>query len=103
MLDMVSNFVIALKRDDGMTHLIPPQFRYKDIRAMGTTESMVCFPVLGKCQWVYLGHSKNICGTANLNHRTLRGEEFGTVGAFKPVSDVVVLRSHVNMWTEHKS
>ena len=103
MLDMVSYSVTALERDDGMTDLTPPQFRYKDVRAMGATESMVCFAVLGKYRRVYLGHSKNTRGTANLNHHTLRGEVFGTVWAFKPVFDVVVLRSRVNMCTEHKS
>ena len=29
MLDMVSNFVTALKGYDEMTHLTPPQFRFE--------------------------------------------------------------------------
>ena len=62
---------------------------------MGTLESMVFFTVLGKYQ-VCPGHSKNNRGTANLNHRTLRDEEFETVGAFKSVVEVEVLKSHVN-------
>lgn len=91
MLDTISKFVTALKCDGGMTHLAPPQFRYEDAWTMGTRESMICLTVLGKCQWVYLGHLKNDREAANLNHHTLRGEIFGTVGAFKPVFDIVVL------------
>jgi len=52
---------------------------------------MVCLTVLGKCQWVYLGYSKTDRETANLNHHTLRGEIFETIGTFKPVFDIVVL------------
>jgi len=47
---MVSTFFAALKRDDGMTHLTPRQFRYEDVWTMNTTESMICFAVLGKRQ-----------------------------------------------------
>jgi len=50
MLDMVSTFVAALKRDDEMTHLTPRQFRCEDFWTMDTTESMICFVVLGKRQ-----------------------------------------------------
>jgi len=96
MLDMVSDFVIALKCDDGMTHLTPLRFRYENFWTMGTPESVAFFAVLGKCQWVYPRHSKNNRGTANLNHRTLRDKELETVGALKPVFEVEVLKSHVN-------
>ena len=91
MLDMVLYFVAASRHDDGMAHLTPRQFSYEGVFTMNTTELMVCFVVLGKRQWVYLRHSKNNRGTANLDHRTLRGERLGTTGAFKPVFGIVVL------------
>jgi len=50
MLDMVSTFVAALKRDDEMTHLTPCRFRCEDVWTMDTMESMIYFAVLGKHQ-----------------------------------------------------
>ena len=87
MLDMVSNLVTALKHDNGMTHLTPPQFRCEDVRAMGTAESMFCLAVLGKCQRTYLGTRR----MSDLIHVSLCFKPCVTLRAFDEVFRIVVL------------
>jgi hypothetical protein len=87
------HFVVAQKRGNGRTYLAPPSFCCEDIGTMGTTESMVCFAVLGGYQVVYLVLHRIDWQQTNLIHHALRGEVFGTARAFKHMLGVVVLGS----------